>query len=179
MQKRKPFAQNLEMEFFRALNRVVEPLVRKGLGSPRLVPTGLVLLETLGRISGSWRGTPLVATRLGPYVLVSTFRGARSQWVKNLQAEPAARLWLGGKRREVRSLVIHAGQSPRVPKAWPESLRTLVKLLVPFTRTGWSFAVLAPGTESPGKRAPARKRAKPTTTAAKRRIPRKPQSRKR
>jgi deazaflavin-dependent oxidoreductase (nitroreductase family) len=140
------------------------------------VPTGLVLLESLGRISGSWRSTPLVATRLGPFVLVSTFRGARSQWVRNLQAEPAARLWLGGKRREVRALVIHAGGSARVPRAWPDSLRTLVKLLVPFTRTGWSFAVLAPGTERPGKPSPARKRGKPAAAAPKRRAPRKPRS---
>ena len=42
-------AASLEREFFRTLNRVVEPMVRAGFGSPRIVPGGLIVLETLGR----------------------------------------------------------------------------------------------------------------------------------
>ena len=32
-----------ELEFFRTLNRIVEPRIRAGWGSPRLVPGGLVV----------------------------------------------------------------------------------------------------------------------------------------
>jgi deazaflavin-dependent oxidoreductase (nitroreductase family) len=142
MAKRKVSLQALELEFFRALNRVVEPLVRKGLGSPRLVPTGFVVLESLGRVSGRWRRTPLAATRLGPYVVVSTFRGNRSQWVRNLRAHPEARVWLAGKRRDGKALVVQGGRTGRVPARFPQAMRALIKLLVPFTRVGWAFAVL-------------------------------------
>jgi hypothetical protein len=90
---------SIEREFFRTLNRAVEPLVRAGLGSPRIVPGGLIVLETRGRKSGRLVRTPLAATRLGGYVLVATVRGKRSQWVLNLGAEPKARYWVGGQPR--------------------------------------------------------------------------------
>lgn len=136
--------RDAEIAFFQALNRVVEPRVRKGLGSPRLVPTGLVVLESRGRISGRWRRTPLVATRIGPYVLVSTVRGKRSQWVQNLLAAPGARLWLGGKRRDVHALVLHRGKGGRLPAGSPAALGALLRVLRPITRAGWAFALLMP-----------------------------------
>ena len=40
--------QRLERNFFRALNSVVEPAVRRGLGSPRLAPSTLIVLESTG-----------------------------------------------------------------------------------------------------------------------------------
>ena len=67
-------AASLEREFFRTLNRVVEPMVRAGFGSPRIVPGGLIVLETLGRKSGRKVRTPLVATRLGGHVVVAEAR---------------------------------------------------------------------------------------------------------
>ncbi|MFT5484418.1 MAG: hypothetical protein ACI9GW_003083, partial [Halieaceae bacterium] len=88
--------QKLEREFFRMLNRVVEPAVRKGLGSPRFVPGGLIVLESTGFKSGELRRTPLVAIRIQGHVIVSTARANRSFWVKNLQAKPRIRYWLAG-----------------------------------------------------------------------------------
>ena len=44
--------RGVEVEFFRFLNRWLEPQIRAGLGSPRLAPGGLIVLETLGRKTG-------------------------------------------------------------------------------------------------------------------------------
>jgi len=133
-----------EADFFRTLNRVVEPLVRAGLGSPRLAPGGLIVLETRGRSSGRRYRTPLAATRLGRFVLVATFRGERSQWVKNLAAQRRARFWLGGRERTARPFVLHPGKRFRAPRSLPGPLQQVLRLLAPYTKLGWAFALLAP-----------------------------------
>jgi deazaflavin-dependent oxidoreductase (nitroreductase family) len=138
--------RSFEVEFFRSLNRVVEPLVRVGVGSPRIAPTGLIVLETRGRRTGQRRRSPLAATRIGHHVLVATFRGDRSQWVQNLAAEPRTRFWLGGRARDARAFVMHPGKRFRVPKSLPASLQRVVRLLAPYTKAGWAFAVLSPPT---------------------------------
>jgi len=135
---------SIEREFFRTLNRVVEPLVRAGVGSPRIVPGGFIVLETRGRKSGRKVRTPLAATRLGGYVLVATVRGKRSQWVLNLAADPKARFWVGGRVREARAFVIHEGKRFRVPASLPRPLQLVVEILAPYRKAGWAFAVLSP-----------------------------------
>ena len=135
---------SLERDFFRALNRVVEPLVRAGVGSPRIVPGGLIVLETRGRKTGRLSRTPLAATRLGRYVLVATVRGTRSQWVLNLAAEPKCRFWIGGQERSARAFVIHEGKRFRVPRSLPRPLQLVVEVLAPYRKAGWAFAVLGP-----------------------------------
>ena len=132
----------IERDFFRVLNRVVEPAVKRGLFSPRHAPAGLILLETTGFKTGATRRTPLLATRLGRYVFVSTVRGERSFWVKNLQAQNRIRYFLGGRAREADAYVL----SPRadgLPSATlPAPIARLADLLAPLTQAGWAFAVL-------------------------------------
>ncbi len=136
--------QKLEREFFRMLNRVVEPAVRRGVGSPRFVPGGLIVLETIGFRSGELRRTPLVAIRLGRYVFVSTFRGERSFWVKNLVKQPRVRYYLAGKKREARAFVLKPGRRYRRPASLPAAVGAITDFLAPYTAAGWAFAVLAP-----------------------------------
>lgn len=90
---------------FRALNRVVLPAVRAGLGSPLPVGAGLVVLETTGRVTKKRRPVPLVAVRVGDRLAVSTVRG-NSQWYANLENDPSARLWMWGRDRPVEAELV-------------------------------------------------------------------------
>jgi deazaflavin-dependent oxidoreductase (nitroreductase family) len=135
-------SRSLEVEFFRMLNRVVEPIVRRGFGSPRLAPSGFIVLETVGRKSGELRRSPLAATRIGHHMIVATFRAERSQWVRNLAAQPRTRYWSRGVPHLTDTFVIREGA--RVPSALPAPLRRVVRFLAPYTRAGWAFAVLSP-----------------------------------
>ena len=134
----------LERDFFRVLNAVVEPAVRRGLGSPRFAPAGLIVLETVGFKSGLTRRTPLVATRLGRYVFVSTFRGDRSFWVKNLQKQPRAHYFLGGRLRETKAFVIAPGKTYRRPRSLPPVIGKITDTIAGLAPEGWAFAVLMP-----------------------------------
>jgi deazaflavin-dependent oxidoreductase (nitroreductase family) len=137
-------SRSIEAELFRALNRVVEPLVRAGFGSAPFVPAGLILLETRGRRTGKISTVPLAAARVGCHVVVSTFRGRRSQWVKNLTADPAARYWLGGRARHARAVVVSPDDRNPRPSDVPAPVRWLLPLLAVHARAGWAFAVLTP-----------------------------------
>ncbi len=139
-----PSQRHIEREFFRMLNRVVEPAVRLGVGSPRFVPGGLVVLETKGFRTGNKRRTPLVAIRLKKYILVVTARGERSFWVKNLQKQSRVRYWLGGRERQAKAFVMAPGKRYRRPRSLPRAIGRITDILAPYTRAGWAFAVLAP-----------------------------------
>ena len=138
-----PPRRSIEVEFFRLLNRLLEPQIRAGLGSPRLAPGGLIVLETKGRKSGRRARVPLVATRIQGHVLVATFR-ARSQWTKNLAANPETRFWMGGRPRATTAFVITPSRRPQPLPKLPALLRVVVAFLIPYTRAGWTFAILSP-----------------------------------
>ena len=135
---------SVEVRFFRMLNQLVEPHIRAGWVSPRLVPGGLVVLETKGRRSGRRSRVPLAAIRIDGHVVVSTLRGDRSQWIKNAAADPEVRYWLRGRSRKARALVITATQRPSSGVKLPAAVRWLVRSAIPYTYAGWAFAVLAP-----------------------------------
>ncbi len=144
----RPSLPSIEASFFRTLNRVIEPLVRFGVGNPRIAPSGFVVVENVGRKSGRRYRTPLAATRIGDYVLVATFRGDRSQWVRNLAAEPRTRVWLGGRPRAAKAFVMFEGKRFRMPRTLPGWLQDVIGVLQRFTKRGWAFAVLSPAPAS-------------------------------
>ena len=96
-----------EQSAFRALNSVVGPAVQRGVGNSA-VGLGLFLVESLGRKSGKVRTVPLLGERYGSKLVVTTVR-PHSQWVRNLEAEPSAHVWVGGKRRSATATVRHFG----------------------------------------------------------------------
>jgi hypothetical protein len=81
---------------FGALNSVVRPAVRAGFANPWPIGSGLVILQPTGRVSGLQRQVPVVSTRLGNRVTVSTFR-SDSQWLANIEAYPSVTVYLGGR----------------------------------------------------------------------------------
>lgn len=134
----------VEREFFRKLNAVVEPAVRYGIGSPRLAPAGLIVLESTGFKTGAKRRTPLSSLKLGPYILVATARGDRSFWVKNLRKQSRIRYWRGGRERQARAFVMAPGKPFRPPKSLSPRVVAAARRLNALTRQGWAFAILYP-----------------------------------
>ncbi len=133
-----------EQSVFRALNAVVEPAVRAGIGSPALAPACLIVLETVGFKSGEQRRTPLWSVRFGRYRIVSTARGRRSFWLKNLLQEPRAGYYVGGRRRESDAIVIADGV---IDPHWATrtlAVRRLATVLAKCAGNSWAFAVLVP-----------------------------------
>jgi hypothetical protein len=84
---------------FAALNGVVRPVVRAGVGNPLPIGAGAVVLDTTGRRSGLPRSVLVLSTRLGDTLTVSTVR-SDSQWIRNAEADPNVAVWLGGTRRD-------------------------------------------------------------------------------
>jgi deazaflavin-dependent oxidoreductase (nitroreductase family) len=140
-----------EARLFRALNAVLEPSVRKGFGSPSLAPGALIVLETKGHRTGRLSKIPLASLRVGEHILVGTFRGRRSHWVKNLAAQPKVRFWLGGRARPATAIVFPPGRAPRKRKELSAAACALLPLLGLYTSAGWGFAFLTPSPKTPAR----------------------------
>ena len=89
---------------FRAVNSVVGPFTKRGIGAPPLVGVGTVTVATTGRRSGRAREVPLAAARVGDTVVVSTVR-PNSEWVRNLESDPTTTIWLDGCARQAEASV--------------------------------------------------------------------------
>ena len=135
----------LEARFFRALNAFVEPMARAGCGSPSLAPTGLIAMETTGRRTGLTHRIPVLATLIGDHLLITTIRGNRSQWIKNVRMNPHVRYWLSGRVHEAKALVFIPGKEPPDTPELPPLLRGAVAGLHPLAAAlGVGFAILEP-----------------------------------
>jgi deazaflavin-dependent oxidoreductase (nitroreductase family) len=134
----------IEASFFRTLNQFAEPLIRAGFGNPVLWPTGAIVLETVGRNSGRKYNVPLLATRVGDMLVVGTVR-RRSQWLKNLAANPSARYWMRGWPHEATAFVIAPGIASTPLDRLPSRARWLVNALTRQSNLfGIGFAILVP-----------------------------------
>ena len=133
-----------EARLFRAMNKILEPSVRHGFGSAPFTPGTLIVLEIVGRTSGRRTKVPLAALHVGEHILVATFRGRRSEWVKNLAAMSEVRFWLGGRARRATVRVLKPDRTPRRTKDLSPAARALVPFLAPYTHAGWAFAILTP-----------------------------------
>ncbi|MCH8815356.1 MAG: nitroreductase family deazaflavin-dependent oxidoreductase [Chloroflexi bacterium] len=135
----------IEASFFRALNRIAEPLVRAGWGSPLLTPSGLIVLETTGWRTGIARRLPVLATMIEGHALVGSIRADRSHWVKNLRVTPDVRYWLGGRAREATAIVLDSdGEPPEIEMLPPRVRWVAAGLRTVLVAPNVAVAVLAP-----------------------------------
>jgi deazaflavin-dependent oxidoreductase (nitroreductase family) len=142
--------RGFETTIYSALNRILEPLIRAGMGSsPCFAPFGATVLEVAGRTSGKVRKVPLLAASIGDLMVVSTVRPNRSQWIRNLAANPEVRFWRGGRARTASAYVFHRAFTKPANDGLPPPVRKLADLLqsaaLPIPAfTDLAFAILSP-----------------------------------
>lgn len=145
-----PPSPSPEARFFRTINGLIEPAVRAGWGSPCISPSGLIVLETTGHRTGHAYRTPVVATLFGGRIFVSTIRGQRSQWLRNLAATPATRYWLAGRPHDADAVVFTPNGTRPDRAALPSLLSPMLPLLELFVNgLGFGVAVLTPRPPAP------------------------------
>jgi len=85
---------------------------------------------------------PLLAVVSDDFVLVATARGARSDWIRNIAANPGVRYWLGGEEVTARAVLLGAeGRTENLP----DDIASVVEPMSAHGQMlGWRFAVLIP-----------------------------------
>lgn len=78
------------------------------------------------------------------HVIVRTFRGERSQWFKNLRANPEVSYWAGGEKKQARATVHAPGEECRTDALPPFAALGVAATSIAVDMMGWRFAVLAP-----------------------------------
>ena len=135
----------LEAEYYRALNFIVEPVVRAGCGPTGTVPIGLIVLETKGWRTGRWHRTTVLANVIDDCLLVSTVRGRRSHWIKNLRHNAEMRYWSGDQPHQATAIVFAPDEDIPNLRGWPALFSSLAASLAsPVKDLGCAFALLAP-----------------------------------
>ncbi len=124
---------------FLAVNRwYTVPAIRLGLGPLHTNPlTGaFVLLRTRGRKSGVWREIPLGYTILGGCVYVTAGFGERTQWYRNILADPKVEVVLpGGAFAGIAETVTDPGEWVRGYRQLVRDLGVIGRLTVADYRT--------------------------------------------
>jgi hypothetical protein len=92
-----------QQQAFRTLNRFVEPAVRAGMGNS-IVGPGLFVVESIGRRTRKCRPVPVLGVRLGDTIVTSTVRPS-SQWVRNLDRNSDATVWVAGHPRKAKGTI--------------------------------------------------------------------------
>jgi len=93
------------------VNKIVIPLVIRGVKTPGITGSVLVLVTT-GRKTGQKRTTPMGYVAAGQTnLLVVAEHGARSDWVKNALAAGTVEIWMEGVSRKA-SVRLAEGEDP-------------------------------------------------------------------
>jgi deazaflavin-dependent oxidoreductase (nitroreductase family) len=119
-------------------------VAESGCFSPEVWPTGLILLETTGRRSGRAHRTPVLAMMMDDHVILRTFRGERSDWFKNLRANPEVSYWAGSVWKRARATVHTPAEECETKSLPPFAALGVAATSVAVGLMGWRFAVLAP-----------------------------------
>ena len=85
----------------------------------------------------------MFALRLGHRVMLTTYRKDRSQWVRNLENQPQAHLWLNGRRQPYRAWVLRGDTEPEEAQA--RVGRRLWQSAQALLAAGFAVSVLEPG----------------------------------
>jgi deazaflavin-dependent oxidoreductase (nitroreductase family) len=82
------------------------PQIAYALGLGPLIGQLILLLTTTGRVSGKPRVTPLQYEIVGDVICVGSARGLKSDWVKNILADPQVEVQVKSRRFKANAEVI-------------------------------------------------------------------------
>jgi deazaflavin-dependent oxidoreductase (nitroreductase family) len=138
-------ARDFETAVYSAANKIVEPLIIAGLGSTSCwSPFGATVMEIVGRKTGKLYRVPALAASLGDLTIVSTIRPKRSQWIRNLAANPEIRFWKRGKLSAASAYVFNPESTKLANESLPSPVRNLAETLQLEVFSSMAFAILAP-----------------------------------